>query len=145
MAEGEKAVLRFVDGTTCKGYLEEFSEEAPEIKLREAESGTVRTVSIDGLKAIFFVRTFEGKREYHERKSYGIRKARGRRTFIKFRDGEDLVGFLDGRVPWEKGFFLSQQSMKKLKGFFLFPADERSNNIRIFIFTSAIRDVTVVP
>ena len=145
MHEPEKAVLRFIDGTVLKGYLESFAPEKPEVTLRETDTDVNHAVLMDELKAIFFVRTFAGNRGYQEKKSYGIRKPRGRRTFIKFTDGEDLVGFLDGEVPWERGFFLSKQTTKKLRGFFLLPADEGSNNIRIFVVARAVRDVTVVP
>jgi hypothetical protein len=145
MTEDELAVLRFLDGRVLKGHISRFSEEEAEVTLREAETGGVSTVNVDSLKAIFFVRSLEGNRKYNERKSFGIRRPRGRRTFIRFNDGEDMVGFLEGDVPWDKGFFLSKQNMKKLKGFYLLPADEGSNNIRVFIFTSAVRDVTVVP
>ena len=145
MEQGEKAVLRFLDGTILKGYLEGFTEEALEITLRAVEAKTKTTVDTNGLKAIFFVKTFEGDRQYNEKKSYGIRKAKGRRTFVKFKDGEDMVGFIEGKVPWEKGFFLSVQRTKKLKGFYLLPADDGSNNNRVFVFAGAVRDVTIVP
>lgn len=145
MVDGEKAVLRFIDGTILKGYLEGFTEEAAEITVHDAETKTKTTVNADSLKAIFFVKTFTGDRQYSEKKSYGIRKPKGRRTFIKFKDGEDMVGFIEGKVPWDKGFFLSVQKTKKLKGFYLLPADEGSNNNRVFVFASAVRDVTIVP
>jgi len=145
MAEGEKAVLRFLDGTMLKGYLEGFTEEATEITVHVIGAGAKTTVIADRLKAIFFVKTFEGDRQYSEKKSYGIRKPKGHRTFIKFNDGEDMVGFIEGKVPWEKGFFLSVQKTRKLKGFYLLPADEGSNNNRVFVFAGAVRDVTVVP
>ena len=145
MEQGEKAVLRFLDGTILKGYLEGFTEEALEITLRAVEAKTKTTVDTNGLKAIFFVKTFEGDRQYNEKKSYGIRKAKGRRTFVKFKDGEDMVGFIEGEVPWEKGFFLSVEKTKKLKGFYLLPADDGSNNNRVFVFAGAVRDVTIVP
>jgi hypothetical protein len=145
MAEGEKAVLRFLDGTILKGYLEGFTEEATEITVHAIGAKTKTTVKADRLKAIFFVKTFEGDRQYSEKKSYGIRKPKGRRTFVKFNDGEDMVGFIEGKVPWEKGFFLSVQKTKKLKGFYLLPADEGSNNNRVFVFAGAVRDVTIVP
>jgi len=145
MAEGEKAVLRFLDGTILKGYLEGFTEEATEITVHAIGAKTKTTVNADRLKAIFFVKTFEGDRQYSEKKSYGIRKPKGHRTFIKFNDGEDMVGFIEGKVPWEKGFFLSVQKTKKLKGFYLLPADEGSNNNRVFVFAGAVRDVTIVP
>ena len=145
MMEGQKAVVRFLDGTVLKGYLVEFTEEASEITLRTDGSADVHTVSADRLKAIFFVKTFEGDRRYCEKKSYGISKPRGRRTFVKFIDGEDMVGFLEGEVPWEKGFFLAKKKLHHLKGFYLMPADRDSNNNRVFVFTGAVRDVTVVP
>ena len=145
MDEGERAVLRFLDGRMLKGFLTGFSEQADEINLRDPESGKVSRVKTDELKAVFFVRTFEGDRKYDEKKCYGIRKPRGHRTFVKFRDGEDIIGFLEGAVPWEKGFFLDHHSMKGLKGFYLLPADDHSNNVRIFVFAAAVRDATVVP
>lgn len=145
MAEGDKAVLRFLDGSVLKGHLTAFSEEAAVITLCEADNDTVHTVNADILKAIFFVKTFEGKKEHHDKKSYVARKPGYRRTFIKFNDGEDMVGFLEGEVPWEKSFFLSKKKIQHLKGFYLLPADGSSNNNRVFVFTGAVRDVTVVP
>jgi hypothetical protein len=145
MAEGEKAVLRFIDGTILKGHIRDFSEKSDELILQELDSDVVRVIKNDVLKAIFFVRTFEGNRQYNEKKTYGIRKPHGHRTFIKFIDGEDMVGFLEGDVPWEKGFFLNRYTVNDLKGFFLLPADAGSNNIRVFIFAHAVKDVTVVP
>jgi hypothetical protein len=64
-------------------------------------------------------------------------------VFVKFRDGESLLGFLEGDFPWEKGFFLSRQD-KGLKGFFLLPVDEDANNIKVFVVSSSVVDVTVV-
>lgn len=144
MAEDEKVVLKFLDGTIIKGHIRDFSEKSEELVLQELDTEAVRVIQNDALKAIFFVKTFEGNRQYNEKKSYGLRKPRGHRTFIKFVDDEDLVGFLEGDVPWEKGFFLNRHTVNDLKGFFLLPADEGSNNIRVFIFAHAVKDVTVV-
>lgn len=140
----EKAILRFIDGTILKGHIRDFSEKSEELILQELGSDVVRVLQNDILKAIFFVRSFEGNRHYKENKSYGRRKPHGHRTFIRFIDGEDMVGFLEGDVPWDKGFFLNRSTINNLKGFFLLPADEGSNNIRIFIFAHAVEDVTVV-
>jgi hypothetical protein len=141
----KKVILRCIDGTILKGHIRDFSEQSDELILQELDSDVVRVIKIDILKAIFFVRSFEGNRQYKEKKSYGLRKPHGHRTFIKFIDDEDMVGFLEGELPWDKGFFLSQNTINNLKGFFLLPADEGSNNIRVFIFAHAVKDVTVVP
>lgn len=142
--EGDKVVIRFADGRVVKGYLRSFSEASPVVTILDADSGELRSAEIQELKAIFFVRSFVGDAEYHELKTYGVRRSRGHRIFIKFSDGEDMVGFLEGDVPWEKGFFLSKRSREGI-GFYILPADRLSNNSRIFVIASAVRDVTVVP
>ncbi len=144
MDAADKAVLRFNNGNVLKGYLKDFSPNMSEIALEESANRKIHAVKMDELKAIFFVRSFQGDSEYREKKAYGISKPRGQRVFIKFRDDESVVGFLEGDVPWEKGFFLSRQD-KKSKGFYVTPVDEDSNNIRVFVVSSSVKDVTVVP
>lgn len=144
MNDTEKAVLRFNNGSLLKGNLKDFSAELTEVTLEEAETNKILTVKIDELKAIFFVRSFEGDRERKEKKSYGISRHRGQRIFIKFKDDESMIGFLEGDVPWERGFFLSKHDKGK-KGFFLLPVDLDSNNTKVFVVASSIKDVTVVP
>lgn len=143
MKDVQKAVLRFNDGRLMKGFLTDFSADLPEVTLKESETDSYVIVKTDELKAIFFVRSFEGKSGYHEKKVYGISRPRGHRVFIKFNDGEGLVGFLEGDIPWDKGFFLSKQD-KSLKGFFLLPVDLDSNNLKVFVIASSVNDVTVV-
>ena len=145
MADGEKVVLRFLDGRIIRGHIRDFSDKSDELILQELGSEVVSILKNDVMKAIFFVRSFEGDRQYNEKKSYGIRKPHGHRIFIRFIDGEDMVGFLEGDLPWDKGFFLSHHTINNLKGFFMLPADDGSNNIRVFIFAHAVNDVTVVP
>jgi hypothetical protein len=55
-----------------------------------------------------------------------------------------MVGYLQGKVPWDKGFFLSKPDKVK-KGFFLVPVDEDSNNIKVFVVYSAVKDITAIP
>ncbi|MDA8078705.1 MAG: hypothetical protein M0Z79_07160 [Nitrospiraceae bacterium] len=143
MEDREKSVVRFSDGKVLKGYLRDFSPQATDA-IFEEETGDIHTIRIDDLKAVFFVKSFEGNHAYKDKKIYGISHNRGHRVFIKFKDGESLVGFLDGSVPWEKGFFLSKRD-NATKGFFLYPADSNVNNIRIFVVAASVSDVTIVP
>jgi len=140
----EKAVTRLINGKVLKGYIDEFSPDQNEVNIKEEMTADLRTVKIGDVKAVFFVRSFEGDQEHKERKSYGIAKVKGQRVFVKFRDGEGLVGFLEGDVPWEKGFFLSKRGSNR-KGFFLLPVDEDTNNIKVFVVSSSVDAVTVVP
>jgi hypothetical protein len=96
-------------------------------------------VKISDLKAIFFVRTFEGDKTYSDKKSFIRATAKGKKVFVRFYDGESMMGHIEGQVPWEKGFFLEA----KKGGFFLIPVDEQSNNIRVFVVANSVQDVTV--
>jgi hypothetical protein len=140
----EMAVARLNNGSMLKGYLKVFSSDMDEISVEENGTGKLHLLKMEDMKAVFFVKSFEGDHEYRDRKSYGSSKSKGQRVFVKFRDGESMVGFLDGGVPWERGFFLSKQD-KTQKGFFLLPSDEDTNNLRVFVVSSSVDDVTVVP
>lgn len=139
-----KVVFRFRNGEMKKGYLSEFSTFMKEAVLTEDSTGKNINVTIDELKAIFFVKSFEGDKEYKEKKSYGATSPKGHRVFIRFKDGEHMVGFLEGDVPWSHGFFLSKKADDS-SGFFLLPVDTFSNNTKVFIISSSVNDVTVVP
>ena len=140
----EKTVTRLNNGDLLKGYMKNFSPDRNELTVEEEGSDNQRQVKIGDVKAVFFVKSFEGDHAYKERKSYSLTKTKGQRVFVKFRDGEGLVGFLEGDVPWQRGFFLSKQD-SDLKGFFLLPVDEDTNNIRVFVVSSSVDAVTVVP
>ena len=140
----EKTVMRLNNGKLLKGYMKDFSADRSELTVEETETARLHLIRTEDLKAVFFVKSFEGDHDYRERKSYGITKTKGQRVFVKFRDGESMVGFLEGEVPWEHGFFLSKQD-SDLKGFFLLPVDEDTNNIKVFVIASSVDDVTVVP
>jgi len=140
----EKTVTRLNNGNLLKGYMKDFSPNQNELTVEETGAAGKHLVKIEDVKAVFFVKSFEGDHEYREKKSYGIARIKGQRVFVKFRDGEAMVGFLEGEVPWERGFFLSRQD-NDLKGFFLLPVDEDTNNIKVFVVASSVDDVTVVP
>jgi hypothetical protein len=141
--EGEKIVARFKDGRLVKGYVNDFSIESDTLVLNDEKTHQEICVQVDGLKAVYFVKTFHGASTYVEKKAFGIRKKPGRKVFIKFSDKETLVGFIDGEIPWDKGFSLSKLG-KNVKGFFLTPVDGESNNDKVFVVGTAIQDITIM-
>ncbi len=141
--EGEKAVARFRDGRVVKGHVRGFSIESDMVMLNDQKTQQEMPVPISELKAIFFVKNFGGFSKHVERKAFGIRKNPGKKVFIKFSDKETLVGFIEGPVPWDKGFSLAKLG-RKVKGFFLTPVDENSNNDKVFVVGSAIQDITIM-
>ena len=144
MSDKEKIVARFNDKRLLKGYVQKFAGDSAIVIIEEADTGKEHAVPIDDLKAIFYVKTFEGSKEYKEKKVYGPGKKRGRKVFVKFRDGEKLVGFLEADVLPDKILsFLKSDGSKK--GFFLVPVDRECNNTRVFAAWNAIDDITTLP
>ncbi len=141
--EGEKIVARFRDGRLLKGFVRNFNIESDTIILSDRKTNKECRVPVEELKALFFVKNFEGSSEYVERKVFGIRKNLGRKVFVKFVDKESLVGFIEGVIPWDKGYSLSKLG-NQAKGFFLTPVDGDSNNERVFVVGSAIENVTIM-
>ena len=83
-------------------------------------------VSVKELKAVFFVRTFEGDPAYDESKDlYQARPPDTRKVSVRFRDGEELVGH-------------TRQLDRHRAGLFFTPLDPRSNNLRVFAVFDAI-------
>jgi len=130
--ENVKIVVRFVDGRIIKGSTQDFSPNKPLFHLYPYDTNISKDgieIFVKDLKAIFFVRDFEGNAQYKERKQFleGERPS-GRMVQIIFNDGEVLVGTTLGYDP-------------KRPGFFLFPPDSQGNNIRVFAVSKAIRKV----
>lgn len=143
MEEDGMVVARFRDGRMVKGYVKAFSSESDTVVLTDEKTREENRVALEELKAIFFVKSFQGVREHVEKKAFGIRKLAGRKVFVKFHDKETLVGCIEGAVPWDKGFSLTKLG-EKTKGFFLTPVDGDSNNVKIFVVGSAIQDITIM-
>ena len=83
------------------------------------------------LKAVFFVKTLEGNKAYHERKKFkdmDSTRLRGLKIKVKFTDGEVMRGTTLGYNKAKKGFFIT-------------PVDPRENNDRIYVVADALRDV----
>jgi hypothetical protein len=126
-----KVVLRFLDGRVVKGYTQDFNQTRPSFHFQrntpENSSNNSILIEVKDLKALFFVKTFEGDKEYDERKQFIIGElAQGRKVEVTFVDGEIIQGSTVGYDPQRPGFFL-------------LPVDKRSNNIRIFVVTAAVK------
>jgi hypothetical protein len=143
MDEGEKVVVRFRDGKLMKGHLREFGVESDLVAFVGQNTGDLLRVPVDELKAVFFVKSFDGFHEYVEKKAFGIRKLQGCKVLVKFKDSEILVGIIEGDLPWDKGFSLAKLG-NQVKGFFLTPVDGDSNNEKVFVVGSAIQDISIM-
>jgi hypothetical protein len=125
-----KIVVRFSDGRTKKGYSQDFFPNKSLFHLTTSRSGKPvepEEIRLAELKAVFFVRTFEGNPDYREKNEFTEGESpRGRKVEVAFTDGEIMQGSVLGYNPKEVGFFL-------------FPADSKSNNLRAFILNKAVK------
>jgi hypothetical protein len=129
-----KVVVRYVDGRLVKGTTQDFFPNKDCFHLRPDTTNPEEAteILIRDLKAVFFVKDFTGNQEYEERKEYSNGDtAQGRKVEVLFVDGEKLVGSTLGYDPNRLGFFL-------------FPVDPESNNIRVFAVTAAVKSVQYI-
>ncbi|HAV43677.1 TPA: hypothetical protein DCX15_06690, partial [bacterium] len=131
-----KVVVKYLDGRIAKGDTLDFAPIRNTFHLNVIETNEeggnlgVREVDISHLKAVFFVKDFAGRPEYKERDEFlpGDEK-RGKRITIEFRDGEKLRALTMTRADTTKG------------GFLVSPVDPESNNIRIFVVSTAVKEI----
>ena len=125
-----EVVAHFMDGKLVKGYSEDFFPNKPTLHITEEGSGEVIEVEISRLKALFFVKSLEGNRDYNEDQE-AERSGLGRRIKVRFKDGETIVGYTSGYSADRDAFFV-------------FPGDPKSNNDRIFVVTAATEEINFV-
>jgi small nuclear ribonucleoprotein (snRNP)-like protein len=133
----QKVILRFLDGRIIKGYVSDFLPQSNHISI-EDEAANKQDCPLTELKAVFYVKSFEGNRDYADKRSFTETSQKGKKILVRFKDGERLIGYLEGDVPWQRGFFLES----KKGGFFLIPADDQTNNMKVFVVSTSVTDVT---
>jgi hypothetical protein len=128
-----KVVARYLDGRLVKGYTFDFGPAQPRFHVfpEPSPTGPSTRVLVQELKALFFVRDFAGDPAHRDDRRIPFGEA-GRHVEVRFRDGEVMVGTVDG--PSTDG-----------PGFFFVPADRESNNLRVYVVASAVRAVYPLP
>jgi hypothetical protein len=123
-------VLHFADGTIRKGTTDDFFPNKDLFHFAENVSGEVDEIRVGTLKAIYFVKSFEGNPAYKENADME-RVGFGKKICVHFKDGEIQLGYTQGYAPNRPGFFV-------------FPCDPDSNNDRIFIVSTATTKVNFI-
>ena len=124
-----KAVVKFKDGTVTKGKTSDFFPNKAKFHLEDA-AGQISEISVEDLKAIFFVKDFDGDSDRRDNYADEITGG-GRKIEVKFADGETVVGYTLAYSPDRQGFFMT-------------PADLQGNNERIFVVKSATEKVAFI-
>ncbi len=127
--EPNKIVVKFKDNTVAKGKTNDFFPNKTQFHLEEM-NGEIVEISIEDLKAVFFVKDFKGNKNHDDNYNDEI-AAGGRKIRVRFFDGETVVGYTLGYSPDRQGFYLS-------------PADLQGNNERIFVVKSATEKIELL-
>jgi len=141
-----KVVAHLVDGSLVKGFLEgadsAFDPLAagavglslpPDIQL-QLSTGDKRRVDLRSAKAVFFVKTFDGRDDYTELKFFERNpQIEGLWVKIKFQDNETTEGIVHNSIPFVRD-----------PGFFLRPPDPHSNNRVVYVMKNYLSDFRVL-
>jgi len=136
MTETSHVVAHFNDNKLLKGTTQDFFPNRPSFHMIPAGGGQAIQVDCMLLKAVFFVKTLEGNPRRTSIPAGFIAApaatAHGKKIAVRFKDGELLCGYTLSYQPDREGFFL-------------FPADPESNNIRVYVLAVAAAEIKAGP
>ncbi|MGE5815510.1 MAG: PilZ domain-containing protein [Acidobacteriota bacterium] len=125
-----RIVVRYADGRLAKGFCQDFFPPRGHFHLWRMPSVLSRdrvTIPIGDLKAVFFVRDFDGNPGYVEEKT-AARPSSGRAIAVTFLDNEEMTGTTMNYQPGALGFFIQ-------------PLDAANNNLRAYVVSRTVRHV----
>jgi hypothetical protein len=135
MGDATRVVARFSDGKVLKGTTQDFFPNRPSFHLIPLEGGNGLEIRCKQLKAVFFVKSFEGDSKRKDVRGFitaPAETAQGKKIAVRFKDGELLCGYSLSYTPDRDGFFV-------------FPADAGGNNLRVYVLTAAATEVKAGP
>ena len=136
MAGTNQVVVHYVGGRLLKGTTIDFNLLQPKFHVAPAAGGPTVEVLCREMKALFFVKSLEGRsggprlrRGFDAPRSVN---AQGKKVAVLFKDGELLCGYTLTYVPGRDGFFM-------------FPADGDTNNLRVYVVNASTAEVKTGP
>lgn len=127
-----KIVVHFQNGEISKGHTSDFSHKKETFHLTDAnEPESNKIIKLNDLKAVFFVKDFQGNFLHVDSRDFSKSQTTGKRITISFFDGEILFG-------------TSETIHRDKIGFFIFPIDSESNTMRVFVINSFIDSIDIV-
>ncbi|MEN8207717.1 MAG: hypothetical protein ABFR50_00550 [Candidatus Fermentibacteria bacterium] len=124
-----KIVVHWENGEIGKGYSADFSPVRPTFNLNTQDDPLcVEKISLNILKAVFFVKDFQGDRMHVDSHDFSKAPSGEHHIIISFYDGEKFYG-------------TSEAVHRDRPGFFIHPIDPDANTIRAFVINSFIESV----
>jgi hypothetical protein len=130
----DKVVARYRNGRVVKGLTADFTPLQDRFHIVEAgaETPQLREILVAELKGVFFVKDLAGDLGHAKSNVFDPGDwTPGRKVRVQFKDGEVLTGFTPDYLPVRAGFFL-------------LPADLKSNTYRCFVIAAAAEKITPI-
>jgi hypothetical protein len=118
-------------GKVVKGVSLDVDAQKPRCHLK-TEGGKTEEIALADAKALFFVKSAEGRKEHQESKDVvpgDSRLVGTRRVRVVFADGEEITGLMNRYPPITNYFYM-------------LPVDLESNNIRILVNRAAVKGMS---
>jgi hypothetical protein len=129
-----KVVAHLKDGSLVKGYTKDFAPPNKIFTIISAHNeDEITEIDMQSLKALFFVKTFEGNKEYNEKNRFqeiSASNLHGLKVRVVFHDGE----VMRGTTPDYRHIFT---------GFYLRPIDARCNNDLVYVLAESPLDIAI--
>ena len=134
-SDASRVVAHMNDGRILRGATQDFFPNRAMFHLIAADGGATLELRTKELKGLFFVRAFGGNPTRKDVRGFiaGPQEtSQGKKIAVLFKDGELLCGYSLSYSPDRDGFFM-------------FPADPGSNNLRIYVIISSTVEVKAGP
>lgn len=132
--KSQQVVVHFKNGRIVKGYTQDFT---PPIQIftvhSEHRADDIIEINTTDLKALFFVKSFDGNKQYRAKNTFDdvyMLDREGLKVKVTFSDGE----IIRGTIPDFSNIF---------KGFFIIPVDPKGNNDKLYVETDSTLQIVV--
>ena len=135
MSDGNRVVAHLLDGKLIKGTTQDFFPNRPLFHIQPVGGGETIEVRTRQLKAVFFVKEYEGNRARRDIRGFlnaPGETAQGKKLAVRFKDGELLCGY-------------SLTFSPEREGFFMFPSGATSNNLRVYVLSAGAAEIKAGP
>lgn len=128
-----RVVVHFRDGEIVKGRTFDFTPTKDSFHVTTLQDHKhIVTVFTSLIKAVFFVKTFRGNKNHENHEEFSMENFKfddaSLKVRVDFLDEEVMYGMTNGYSPNRKGFFV-------------FPADKKTNNERVFVINESTASV----
>ncbi len=135
MQDANKVIAHYLTGELVKGTTHDFFPTRPTFHIELVNGNENIEIPCKSLKALFFVRDFAGSPRRNNIPGFISgpgETAHGKKITVRFKDGELLCGYTLTYSPEREGFFV-------------FPSDAQSNNLRVYVLVASTTTIKTGP